>query len=40
MIGHLRRLLDHVCARDDVWHATGDEIARHALTHYWPGEAA
>ena len=32
-IGHLREILDHICARDGVWHATGDEIAAHFLAH-------
>lgn len=30
-IGHLREILDHVCAHDGVWHATGDEIAARFL---------
>ncbi len=32
-IGHLREILDHVCAHDGVWHASGDEIAAHFLAH-------
>ena len=32
-IGHLRELLDHICAHDGVWHATGDDIAAHFLEH-------
>jgi peptidoglycan/xylan/chitin deacetylase (PgdA/CDA1 family) len=32
-IGHLREILDHICAQDGVWHATGDEIAAHFLAH-------
>ncbi|MCY7308827.1 MAG: polysaccharide deacetylase family protein [Rhodoferax sp.] len=32
-IGHLREILDHVCAHSGVWHATGDEIAAHFLQH-------
>ena len=40
MVGHLRRILDHVCARAGVWHASGDEIARHAQRHFWPETAS
>jgi allantoinase len=40
MIGHLRRLLDHVCSRGDIWHATGDEIAAAAWRQYWPESTA
>ena len=32
-IGHLREVLDHICAREGVWQATGDEIAAHFLAH-------
>ena len=32
-IGHLRKVLDHICAHEGVWHATGDEIAAHFLQH-------
>ena len=34
-IGHLREILDHICAHDGVWHATGDEIAGHFLEHHY-----
>ena len=34
-IGHLREILDHVCAQPGVWHATGDEIAQHYLAHHY-----
>ena len=34
-VGHLREILDHVCAQPGVWHATGDEIARHYLAHHY-----
>ena len=30
-INTLRRVLDHICAHDDVWFATGDQIAEHFL---------
>jgi peptidoglycan/xylan/chitin deacetylase (PgdA/CDA1 family) len=30
-IGHLRRILDYVCQREEVWFATGGEIAAAAL---------
>ena len=33
--GHLREILDHICAHDGVWHATGDEIAAHFLAHHY-----
>ncbi len=32
-IGHLREILEHICAHDGVWHATGDDIAAHFLEH-------
>ncbi len=32
-IGHLREILDHICAHEGVWHATGDEIAAHYLAN-------
>ena len=35
LVSHLRRILDHVCARADIWHATGDEIAEQAAARYW-----
>lgn len=31
----LRTILEHVCRRDDVWYATGDEIAEYYLEHYY-----
>ena len=34
-IGHLREILDHICAPQGVWHATGDEIAAHFLEHHY-----
>ena len=34
-IGHLREILDHVCAHDGVWHASGDAIAAHFLEHHY-----
>ncbi len=34
-IGHLREILDHICAHDGVWHATGDEIAAHFLAEHY-----
>ena len=34
-IGHLREILDHICAKERVWHATGDEIAAHYLAHHY-----
>lgn len=33
-IGHLQALLEYVCGFPGVWHATGDEIARHYLEHF------
>ena len=39
-IGHLREILDHVCARDGVWHATGDDIAEHYLAHHFDEQLA
>jgi len=30
------KALSHICAhKDDVWFATGKEIARHFIDHYW-----
>ena len=34
-IGHLREILDHICAHDGVWHATGDDMAAHFLAHHY-----
>ena len=34
-IGHLREILDQICAHDGVWHATGDEIAAHFLAEHY-----
>lgn len=39
-IGHLREILDHICAHDGVWHATGDEIAAHFLQHDYDAHLA
>ncbi len=38
-IGHLRKVLDHICAHEGVWHATGDEIAAHFLQHDYDAHA-
>ena len=33
--------LKHICAhQDDVWFATGKEIARHYIDHYWDQSTA
>lgn len=34
-INHLREVLDHICKHDGVWHATGDDIAAHFLSHHY-----
>lgn len=39
-IGKLRQLLDHICGHDDVWYATGDEIAAHFLATGYDAFAA
>ena len=39
-IGHLREILDHICAHDGVWHATGDDIAAHFLAHDYDAHLA
>jgi hypothetical protein len=50
-VDRLRAVLDHVCAHDGIWYATGDEIAEHflatayddfvaAAAPYRPGEPA
>ena len=31
----LREILDYLCGRDDVWYATGDEIAEYYLQNYY-----
>ena len=39
-IGHLREVLDHLCARQGVWFATADEIADHFLAHEYDAQQA
>ena len=39
-VGHLREILDHVCAQPGVWHATGDEIASHYLAQHYEEQLA
>ena len=39
-VGHLREILDHVCAQPGVWHATGDEIASHYLAQHYDAQLA
>jgi allantoinase len=36
-IAALEKILDHITSFDDVWHATGAEIAEHYMTHYYEG---
>lgn len=39
-VGHLREILDHLCAHDGVWFATGDEIAEHYLAQHYDEQLA
>ena len=39
-VGHLRGILDHLCAHDGVWFATGDEIAEHYLAQHYDEQLA
>jgi peptidoglycan/xylan/chitin deacetylase (PgdA/CDA1 family) len=39
-IGHLRQILDHICARPGVWFATAADIAEHYLEHDYAAQWA